>query len=187
MLGMPVGSKYQVADKNAGAHLAWDPELPAIDAVKELFQRLGQYDISYFQPWGFTLFSSLCSCVRQLNLTILPSLAIVGGQNLGKTTLAQRYLLLYDDRVPRALLGQLDAHSTAAATINQACLYRDQVILVDNLARRASAMERRARLELTAEVLRFASIDVDRVRMTSKRLVEECFCQAGWLLPGNFS
>ena len=43
VLGMPDSLKYQVADKVARAHLAWDPELPAIDAVKELCQRLGQY------------------------------------------------------------------------------------------------------------------------------------------------
>lgn len=187
VLGMPDSLKYQVADKVARAHLAWDPELPAIDAVKELCQRLGQYDHILLPIWGFTIFSSLRSCVRQLNLTTLPSLAIVGGQNLGKTTLAQRYLLLYDDKHrPGRCWAQLDAHSTAAATINQVCLYRDQVVLVDDLARSASAAERRARLELIAEVLRFASNDVGRVRMTSKRLVEERFCQAGLAFTGEF-
>lgn len=187
VLGMPAGMEYQIAASVTRAHLAWDPELPVAEAVVQLCQRLKQHDDVLVPLWGFVIFSSLRSCVRRLNLTTLPSLAIVGGQNLGKTTMAQRYLLLYDDTLRSGhCWAQLDAHSTPAATIDRVSLYRDQVVLVDDLAKSASATERRTRLELIAEVLRFASNDVDRIRMKSNWKVEERFCQAGLAFTGEF-
>ena len=78
-----------------------------------------QRDRILLPVWEFALCSSLRSCVWQLPITTLPSMAIVWGQNLGKTTLARRYMLLYDDKQrPVRCWAQLDAHSTAASTMD---------------------------------------------------------------------
>ena len=96
-------------------------------------------------------------------------------------------MLLYDDKQrPGRCWAQLDAHSTAAATIERVSCFRDQVVLVDDLAKSASAAERRARLELISEVLRFASNDTDRVKMSPQKQPEERFCRAGLAFTGEF-
>ena len=187
VLGKPDGLGYQISETVSRAHLAWNPTLPLQECVRTFCQRLEQSDHILIPVWAFTIFSSLRSSVHQLNLTTLPTLAILGGQNFGKTTVAQRYMLLYNDsQRPGRCLAQIDAHSTAAATIDQVEQYRDQVVLVDDLAKSVSTAEQRARLELIAEILRFASNDVDRVRMAPCRRAEARFCQAGVAFTGEF-
>ena len=187
VLGMPDGLRCEIAETVSRAHLAWDSALPVQACVSAFCARIEQYDQILMPVWAFTIFSSLRSAVHQLNLTTLPTLAILGGRNLGKTTVAQRYMLLYDDRQrPGRCLAQLDAHSTVAATIGQVQQFRDQVVLVDDLARSASPAEQRARLDLIAEILRFSSNDVDRLRMSPRKQTEARFCQAGVAFTGEF-
>lgn len=187
VLGTPQGVTCEIAADVARAHLAWDPEMPAADAAGRLCLRLAQNDSVLLPVWGFTILGSLRSCVSQLNLTTFPSLAIIGGQNLGKTTVAQRFALLYsDNQRPGRCWGQLDARSTAAATIEAISRFRDQVVLVDDLARSAASSETRTRLDLIAEVSRFASNDTERVRLSPHRKPEEQFCQGGLVFTGEF-
>lgn len=187
VLGLAEDTQYQISHRIARAHLVWDSVQSEQEAVARFCIHLMQHDQILLPVWGFTLCSSLRSCIRQLSITTLPSLAIVGGQNLGKTTLARRYMLLYDDKQrPGRCWAQLDAHSTAAATMDLVSHFRDQVVLVDDLAKSASAAERRARLELISEVLRFASNDTDRVKMSPQKQPEERFCRAGLAFTGEF-
>lgn len=161
--------------------------MQADDAAGVLCSRLVQNDTIMLPVRGFTILSSLRSCVSQLHLTTFPSLAVVGGQNWGKTTVVQRFGLLYNDsQRPGRYWGQRDAHSTAAATIGAVSQYRDQMVLVDDLAKSAASSEMRARLDLIADVLRFASNDTDRVRLSPHRKLEERFCQGGLVFTGEF-
>lgn len=187
VLGLPEGTRCQVSLQAACARLAWDPHLDPVQATQQLYRRLSGADRILLPIWAFTLFSSLRSCVRRLDVTTLPSLAILGGQNLGKTTAAQRYMLLFDDaRRPGHFQAQLDARSTAASTIDQVSQYRDQVVLVDDLAKSASSAQQRQRLDLIAEVLRCASNDTEQVRMTPRRKPEKRTCQAALAFTGEF-
>ena len=187
VLGLPQGYESKIAEDVACAHLAWREDEPAPSATQKFCQRLQTCDHILLPVWGFTILASLHSCIRQLDLTTFPSLAIIGGQNLGKTTLAQRYALLYDDTGnPGRYWGQLDAHSTAAATIDLVSRYRDQAVLVDDLAKSDAAAEQRARLNLISEVLRFAANDVSRMRISSQKQLDERFCQAGLVFSGEF-
>ena len=187
VLGMPDGMEYEFSKALLRVHLAWDPTCSATNAVNALCQRLERIDGILMPIWAFTIFSSLRSSIAALNLTTLPTLAILGGQNLGKTTLAQRYMLLYsDNNRPGRCVAQVDAHSTAAATIEQVVKFRDQVVLIDDMAKSAAASEEQARRNLIAELLRFASNDVDRVKMSPSKRSETRFCQAGVAFTGEF-
>ena len=187
VLGMPDGMEYELSKSMLQVHLAWDPTYSVISAVTALCQRLEKLDSLLMPIWAFTIFSSLRSSIAALNLTTLPTLAILGGQNLGKTTVAQRYMLLYSDNSrPGRCVAQVDAHSTAAATIDQVVKFRDQVVLIDDMAKSAAASEEQARRNLIAELLRFASNDVDRVKMNPSKQAEALFCQAGVAFTGEF-
>lgn len=107
VLGMPQGGICEIAAADvAQAHLAWDPEMPAVNAAGRLCLRLAQNDSILLPVWGFTILGSLRSCVSQINLTTFPSLDIIGEQNLGKTTVAQRFALLTATISARAAVGE---------------------------------------------------------------------------------
>ncbi|MEQ2444848.1 hypothetical protein WMO64_15445 [Pseudoflavonifractor sp. CLA-AP-H29] len=57
---------------------------------------------------------------------------------------------------------------------------------MDDLAKSAASSDMRARLDLIADVLRFASNDTDRVRLSPHRKLEERFCQGGLVFTGEF-
>lgn len=187
VLGMPDGTEYEISRSMLQTHLAWSPACSATNATTSLCQRLERFDNLLMPIWAFTIFSSLRSSIAALNLTTLPTLAILGGQNLGKTTVAQRYMLLYSDNSrPGRCVAQVDAHSTAAATIDQVVKFRDQVVLIDDMAKSEATSEAQARRGLIAELLRFASNDVDRVKMSPSKQAETRFCRAGVAFTGEF-
>lgn len=187
VLGMPPGVDYSIAPWVEQAHLARDPELSPVTATIELCKRLGAFPDILFPVWGFTIAGSLRSALSGADMTTFPSLGIIGGQNFGKTTVAQRYMLLYDDSWnPGRYWGQFDANSTFAAIVSQVGDFRDQIVLVDDLAKSGSPAEQRKRQDLLASILRFAANDTGRARINEQKQIEQQICKAGVAFTGEF-
>ena len=187
VLGIPPGVDYVIAPEVKLAHLARDPELSPVTATIELCKLLETSQSILFSVWGFTIVGSLRSALSRADMTTFPSLGIIGGQNLGKTTIAQRYLLLYEDsQKPGSFWGQFDANSTFAAIVLQVSDFRDQIVLVDDLAKSGSPAEQRKRQDLLASILRFAANDTGRARINEKKQIEQQICKAGVAFTGEF-
>ena len=187
VLGIPPGIDYVIAPEVKLAHLARDPELSPVAATIELCKRLEASRNILFPVWGFTIVGSLRSVLSGADMTTFPSLGIIGGQNLGKTTVAQRYMLLYEEsQKPGSFWGQFDANSTSAAIITQVSNLRDQIILVDDLAKSGSSAEQRKRQDLLASTLRFAANDTGRAKMNEKKQTEQQICKVGIAFTGEF-
>lgn len=187
VLGIPPGVDYVIAPEVKLAHLARDPELSPVTATIELCKLLETSQSILFPVWGFTIVGSLRSALSGADMTTFPSLGIIGGQNLGKTTIAQRYLLLYEEsQKPGSFWGQFDANSTFAAIVLQVSYFRDQIVLVDDLAKSGSPAEQRKRQDLLASILRFAANDTGRARINEKKQIEQQICKAGVAFTGEF-
>ena len=187
VLGMPPDTDYVIAQNVRQAHLARDPALSTSEAVQILCRLLEKNQDILFPVWGFAIAGSLRSALSGVGMTTFPLLGIIGGQNFGKTTIAQRYLLLYDDNLnPDRYWGQFDASSTFAAIITQINDFRDQIVLVDDLAKSGSPTEQRKRQDLLASILRFAANDTGRAKMNEKKQIQRQICQTGIAFTGEF-
>lgn len=187
VLGLPPGVDYIIAPEVKQSHLARDPHLATDEAVQTLCKLLEKNQDILFPVWGFVIAGSLRSALSGADMTTFPLLGIIGGQNFGKTTVAQRYLLLYDDNLnPERCWGQFDANSTSAAIITQVSNLRDQIILVDDLAKSGSSAEQRKRQDLLASTLRFAANDTGRAKMNEKKQTEQQICKVGIAFTGEF-
>ena len=187
VLGIPPGIDYVIAPEVKLAHLARDPELSPVAATIELCKRLKASPNILFPVWGFTIVGSLRSALPGADMTTFPSLGIIGGQNLGKTTVAQRYMLLYEDsQKPGSFWGQFDANSTFASIVLQVSDFRDQIVLVDDLAKSGSSTEQRKRQDLFASILRFAANDTGRARINEQKQIEQQICRCGIAFTGEF-
>lgn len=187
VLGLPQHRERTIAADVARAHLAWDPSLTSSQAVRDLLVVLGRNMEQLIPLWGFTLMSSMRSLLNSLNVTTFPSFAAIGAQGFGKTTMCQRFSLLYDDmQHPGRRWAEVDARSTVASTVDLVCRYRDQVLLVDDLAKSVSANQTRQREDLLADVLRFASNETCRSKMNPAKQTQERYCTAGLAFTGEF-
>lgn len=187
VLGMPPDTDYVIAQNVRQAHLARDPALSTSEAVQTLCRLLEKNRDILFPVWGFVIAGSLRSALSGADMTTFPLLGIIGGQNFGKTTIAQRYLLLYDDNLnPDRCWGQFDANSTSAAIITQVSDFRDQIVLVDDLAKSGSSTEQRKRQDLLASILRFAANGTGRAKINEKKQIEQQICKAGVAFTGEF-
>lgn len=187
VLGIPPGIDYVIVPEVKLAHLARDPELSPVTATIELCKRLEASRNILFPVWGFTIVGSLRSVLSGADMTTFPSLGIIGGQNLGKTTVAQRYMLLYEDsQKPGSFWGQFDANSTFASIVLQVSDFRDQIVLVDDLAKSGSSTEQRKRQDLLASILRFAANGTGRAKINEKKQIEQQICKAGVAFTGEF-
>lgn len=186
VIGLDENASFIIAPPVAQSHLIWDCTLEPRTAVAQLFQRMEQDDAVYFPVWGFTLLSSLRSRISKIGLSTLPCLGVIGGQNFGKTTLVQRFCLLYSPvNNPERYWGQIDASSTVKGTISEVAEYRDQVLLVDDMAKCESSTEARIRKELISSILRFSSNDVLRVHLSSCQNHIQQSCTAGVAFTGE--
>jgi len=140
-------------------HLAGDRVESEKSAITRLIREIERTPLTVWPTFSYTLLCSMRSQVTALGLTTFPALYVAGQQGYGKTMLVSRYCLLYDitDGVLSKPCGKLDANSTAKGVIREISEYRDQVILVDDLAKGSTPSVQRERQKLMAEVLRFAT------------------------------
>lgn len=119
LLGALSGRAYTILPEVARPHLAYSKDLTCKEAVRGLISALARNWEHMLPLWAFTLASSMRSLLCTANLTTFPSLAVIGGQGLGKTTACQRFSLLYDDtQRPGRRWAEVDAKSTAASTVD---------------------------------------------------------------------
>lgn len=188
VLELPDSQEWLVAAEVARAHLAYDETLTLRQAVEGFWAVLKKNKDQLLPIWGFTLLSSMRSLFSQLSLTTFPFCAVIGGQGLGKTTICQRFSLLYDDlQRPGRHWAEIDAKSTAASTVDTISRYRDQVVLLDDLAKSISTAQMRERKNLLGDVLRFASNETNRCKMDGSQQLQEYFCNVGLIFTGEFS
>lgn len=155
--------------------------------IVRLVREIEQNPFTILPTFSYTLLCSMRSQVTALGLTTFPALYIVGQQGFGKTMLISRYGLLYDtiDGVPPKPCGKLDANSTAKGVIKEISKYRDQVILVDDLAKGSTPSIQRDRQRLVAEVLRFATNGSTRRTATTLLDGGAYDCQSGVAFTGE--
>lgn len=167
-------------------HLACDGDESEKSAITRLIREIERNPFTIWPTFSYTLLCSMRSQITPLGLTTFPALYVVGQQGYGKTLLVSRYCLLYDTAyIPSKLNGKLDANSTAKGVIKEISEYRNQVILVDDLAKGSTPSVRRERQRLMAEVLRFATNG--STRRTATTLLEGGVydCQSGVAFTGE--
>lgn len=168
-------------------HLASDGVENEKSAITRLIREIERNPLTIWPTFSYTLLCSMRSQVTTLGLTTFPALYIVGQQGYGKTMLISRYGLLYDrtDVVPVRPCGKLDANSTAKGVLGEFSEYRDQVILIDDLAKGSNPAIQRERQKLMAEVLHFAtngSIRRTAAALSNNRTYD---CQCGVAFTGE--
>lgn len=186
VLGLPDGQEYVIAPEVSRAHLAYDENLSVDQAIKEFWKVLERDGDVMLAVWGFMLIGCLRSLLVGLDITTYPSLVVVGKHSAGKTTVCQRFGLLFnkdqDERraqCKKRFWANEDLKSSAASTIEIISQYRDQAVLVDDMAKSISPDEVYKRKKIMADVLRFASNGTERNKMSPTRQVVEQFCTAG--------
>lgn len=180
VLGLSEEEKWAISPDIARAHLAYSEGLSCEEAVQKLWTVLDRDGDEVLLVWGFTLISAMRSQLTGLSGSTYPSLMVTGDQGSGKTTVCQRFCLLYGDKQSdMRYWAQRDMRSSPASTIEAVDAYRDQVVLMDDMAKSISPGEVQARKALMAEVLRFASNETNRTKITPDRQTADYFCTAG--------
>lgn len=136
--------------------------------------------------FGFTLLASLKSIFHTNKLPTSCILYIQGSQGFGKTELAKRFSLLYDQDIcgGKSIADHYDAESTAAAMRNALADARDRVVLLDDICCSSAPVNQRTRYILAAELIRAAANEIPLTRMRG-RVQESVFCSASLVITGE--
>lgn len=135
---------------------------------------------------AFVLLTSVRSVVLNAGVGLQAVLYIVGGQGLGKTTLATRLAGIYrkpDTRLPACLF---QAGSSSAALFDLLTSCRDMPVIVDDLCLSAGKETERKSRETGARLIREGSGQVPLTKKSGKQLIERS-CEAGIILTAEFS
>lgn len=188
VLGLSGERIWAISPDVARAHLAYDAGLSCVEAVQKFWAVLDRDGDVVLPVWGFTLISAMRSQLTGLSGSTYPSFVAEGNQGAGKTTVCQRFCLLYGDKQnDMRYWAQRDMRSSPASTIETVDAYRDQVVLMDDVAKSISPGEVQARKALMAEVLRFASNETNRTKMTPDRQTADYFCTAGVAFTSEYA
>lgn len=168
-------------------HLVSDGPESERSAITRLIREIERNPLTIWPTFSYTLLCSMRSQVTALGLTTFPALYVAGQQGYGKTMLVSRYGLLYNttDGILSKPYGKLDANSTAKGVIREISEYRDQVILVDDLAKGSTPSVQRERQKLMAEVLRFATNGGTRRTAVTLSSGGTYDCQSGVAFTGE--
>lgn len=186
ILGLNETDSFAISKNVAKAHLVWNPQVPMLHAVTEFCNTIARRPEVLMMVWANTIISSLRSMFTELGIPIQFSLYLQSTQGYGKTTTVRRFGLLYNDKDSHSYrLGDLDSCSTAAATIKLISEFRDQVVLVDDLAKSTDSTVHNKRKSLIAEILRFSANENARSKMISPHSSENRYCKAGVAFTGE--
>lgn len=132
---------------------------------------------------AYVVLASIRSFLVENGLDLQAVLYIVGGQGLGKTTLATRVAGIYKkEGIP---VGVVQAGSTHAAVNALMTGLRDQPIIIDDLCLSVSRDTARKRIELAAKLIRQGTGTVPIIKRSGNSTVE-LPCEAGLIMTAEF-
>ena len=184
VLGPPPEQKWAISLAVSRAHLAYSKELSCAQAVKAMWKILERDGDVVLPIWGFTLMSSVRSQMSQVDITTYPALLVTGKQSYGKSTVCERFGLLFNDTTDtkhgKQLWAGRDMGSTPASTIEAISQYRDQVAVMDDRPKSISSAEMLKRTVVMAQALRFACNDTisSKFDQTGEMALRSCTCGA---------
>lgn len=188
VLVLPEEETWAISPNIARAHLAYDKNLSCEEAVQKFWTVLKRDGNVVLPVWGYTLMSAMRSQLTGLSASTYPSLVVSGNQGFGKTTVCQRFCLLYEDKqADMRPWAQRDMRVSSASAIETVNDHRDQVVLMDDVAKSISPGEVRERKARMAEILRFASNETNRTKMAPDRRVVDYFCKAGIVFNSEYA
>ena len=133
---------------------------------------------------AYVLLTSVRSLLLESGIDYAAILYILGGQGLGKTTLAKRTAGIYQG--PRGeVVGLVQAGSSSAGVESLMASFRDQPVIVDDLCLSAGRETARQRRETGAKLVRIGAGDVPIVKRFGQQ-TRETRCCAGIILTAEF-
>lgn len=156
VVGMTPGSAVRLSEELSSTHLACDDAVDVNTSVTGLvtaFQRTPEAMVAF----SFTLFTAVRSLLQREGLPTGAILYITGTQGFGKSQLAKRYCMLFDDNVRKLPANSFDAGSTFAGIRDALAQQRDMVVLLDDLCHSSVASEEANRRKLLSKVIRSAT------------------------------
>lgn len=156
VVGMTPGSAVRLSEGLSSTHLACDDAVDVNTSVTGLvtaFQRTPEAMVAF----SFALFTAIRSLLQREGLPTNAILYIAGTQGFGKSQLAKRYCMLFDDNVRKLPANSFDAGSTFAGIRDALAQQRDMVVLLDDLCHSSVTSEEANRRKLLSRVIRSAT------------------------------
>lgn len=173
------GRPYQIASSINSIRLRGNKEPPS-----QLLPLLAAAPPQVLLVLAYIVLTSIHSLLAENGIDLQAVLYIVGGQGLGKTTLATRIAGIYErDGKP---VGIAQAGSTHAAVNALMTDLRDQPVIIDDLCLSASRDTARKRIELTSKLIRQGTGCIPIIKQSGKKTVE-LPCEAGLIMTAEFS
>lgn len=133
--------------------------------------------------FAYVILSSIRSLLINSGVNLQTVLYIVGGQGLGKTTLATRIAGIY--KKGESTVGIIQAGSTLSAANDVMAALRDQPMVVDDLCLSVSRDTARKRVELASKLIRQSTGSIPIIKKSGKNTVE-LPCEASLILTAEF-
>ena len=183
VIGMMPGSAVRLSEGLSSTHLACDDAVDVNTSVTGLvtaFQRTPEAMVAF----SFTLFTAIRSLLQREGLPTNAILYIAGTQGFGKSQLAKRYCMLFDDSTRKLPSNSFDAGSTFASIRDALAQQRDLVVLLDDLCHSSIASEEAKRRKLLSKVIRSATNITSFGKKAGNRNVE-ITCAAGLVVTAE--
>lgn len=172
------GRPYFIAPKISNMRLRGNRE-----PLSQFLSFLGCSPVQVLLVFAYVLLSSIRSLLIGNGIDLQAVLYIVGGQGLGKTTLATRLAGIYEkEGVP---VGIVQAGSTQAAVNTLMAGLRDQPLIVDDLCLSASKDTARKRVDLASKLIRQGTGSIPIIKKVGSATVE-LPCEASLILTAEF-
>lgn len=183
VVGMTPGSAVRLSEGLSSTHLACDDAVDVNTSVTGLvtaFQRTPEAMVAF----SFALFTAIRSLLQREGLPTNAILYIAGTQGFGKSQLAKRYCMLFDDNVRKLPANAFDASSTFAGIRDALAQQRDMVVLLDDLCHSSVAREEAERQRLLSKLIRSATNITSFGKKAGNRNVE-ITCAAGLVVTAE--
>lgn len=184
LLGDCGGYTATVSPNLSKVHLACNQDSDEKAAIENIVGEMKANKATVWPTYCFTLAGALRSHIMNLGISTFPALYVYGPQNYGKTTLVSRCCLLYESELTSSKEGLFSANSTAKGLFHELSEMNDQVVLVDDLAKASCSAIEKKRMELVADVLRYAAND--STRYTASNRDSPQICRVSVAFTGEF-
>lgn len=172
------GRPYRIAPQISGVRLRGNGE-----PLSRLLPLLEESPPQVLLVLAHIVLTTIRSLLVEDGIDLQAVLYIVGGQGLGKTTLATRVAGIYEKDGKPA--GIVQAGSTYAAVNALMTGLRDQPVIIDDLCLSVSRDTARKRVELASKLIRQGTGCIPIIKQTGKTTVE-LPCEAGLILTAEF-
>lgn len=173
---------WTLAPEIAGIELAGNGTSSADEITSTLLSVPPQALLSI----AYTDLTSVRSVVLDNGVDFQAVCYIVGGQGLGKTTLAKRTAGIYRNKQAGKPAGIVQASSTISAVGQLLVSLRDQPVVIDDLCLSAGRDTERKRRELGAYLMRKGTGEEPIIKQSGEQTLE-LYCNAGVCLTAEFS